>query len=162
MIKQKLSSSNRGFTLVELMIILVSLGIIVAIIYHTYSGIQNQSINTKKETAIRTLQESIEKFYSKNMYYPSLANINSSAWRNINMPGLTNTMLKDPTWTTKNTLCNLEGKAILLSTPQPGCYGYSPTNNGASCANSDKTCSEYTLSAILEGNKGLYTLHQLD
>jgi len=162
MIKLKPSSNNRGFTLVELMIVLVSLGIIVFIIYQTYSGIQNQSINTKKETAIRTLQESIEKFYSKNMYYPSLANINSSAWRSINMPSLTNKMLQDPTWTTKNTFCNLDGQAVLLSIPRPGCYAYAPTNNGASCANSDTTCSEYTLSAFLVGNKGLYTLHQLD
>jgi len=154
--------NNRGFTLVELMIVLVSVGILIALVFYTYQGAQAKTINTKKESAIRSLQESIEKFYSENMYYPSLANINNSSWRAINMPGLSSKMLQDPTWTNKNTSCTVDGKAILSSTPQPGCFSYAPTNNGVSCVTSDKTCNEYSLSAMLERNNDLYTLHQLD
>jgi Tfp pilus assembly protein PilE len=144
------------------MIILVSVGILIAIIAYTYSGIQARSINTKQETAIRTLQISIEKFYSINMYYPSLVNINNSAWRTTNMPKLNNKILQGPSWTVKNTACTVNSEPILLSRSQPGCFGYSPTNNGANCERSDKTCNEYTLSATLDQSNKRYTLHQLD
>jgi type II secretory pathway pseudopilin PulG len=160
--RHKLTKDSRGFTLIELMIILVSVGILIAIIAYTYSGIQARSINTKQETAIRTLQTSIEKFYSINMYYPSLANINNSAWRTTNMPKLNNKMLQGPSWTVKDTACTVNGQAILLSRSQPGCFGYNPTNNGSSCTRSDKTCNEYMLSATLDQSNKRYTLHQLD
>lgn len=160
--KKRQNINSSGFTLIELMIVLVSIGILIAIVAYTYNGIQARSINTKKEAAIRSLQVSLEKFYSTNMYYPSLTNINNSSWRVANMANAAAKMIQDPTWNAKNTACTVDGEAILLRTPQNGCFGYSPTNNGVSCQAAQKTCNQYSLSATLEQNSNPYTLHQLD
>lgn len=155
-------NKEQGFTIVELLIVIVVIGILAAIVITTYSGIQAKARNAKRETDIQSLQTQIEAFYSQNQYYPSLTDMNSSAWRATNMKSLDASAMQDPSWSSSNTACTVSGAPTLLTTSQSGCYGYAPTASGASCEAADTTCNQYTLTASMEQGVGTYTKANLD
>ena len=160
--RSHLNNDTKGFSLIEIFVVLISVGVLVAIVVTTYSGIQARSRNNTRTANITTLQEYIEKFYSQNMYYPSLKDMNSASWRAANMKGLALGALKDPSWTVANKFCTVNGAPVLIDSSKPGCYGYAPTNNGANCETQDSTCNDYTLTATLEQGGGVYSKKQLD
>jgi prepilin-type N-terminal cleavage/methylation domain-containing protein len=142
----KLNRQSRGFTIIELLIVLIVIGILVAIVFSTYSGIQAKNRNTKRETDIENLQSQLESFYSQNDYYPSLGDINSASWRKTNMPTLNVSYMIDPS--SKMTTANV----TLAASPQSDVYSYNVTDSsGDSCENHDVNCAVYTLTATFEG-----------
>ena len=154
--------NNHGFSVIEILIVLIAVGLLVGIVAYTYAGIRARSRdNTRIADLTTELQTNIEAFYSQNMYYPSLKDMNSPSWRTTNLPKLKSNAIQDPSWTPSNKTCTLNNQPILLKKAQPGCYGYNPTNNGASCESNDTACNQYTLTANLEQG-GLYIKTQLD
>jgi len=155
-------NNQRGISTIEVLIVLVTIGVMAWIVDTTYTGIQAKSNNSTRATDINTIQEHIETFYSQNMYYPTLADMNNSSWVTTNLKGLDQSVMQDPSWTNKNKLCNINSQPVFLVRSQPGCYGYNPTNNGASCAAKANTCNDYVLSASLQQGGGVYTKRQLN
>lgn len=88
--------------------------------------------------------------------------MNNAAWRKANLKGVSQSMLEDPSWSKTNKACTLNGQPILIAKSQPGCLGYQPTNNGASCEADATSCNDYTLTATLEQGGGVYSKSQLD
>lgn len=158
----RLKKDNKGFSIIELVIILLFIGVLVGIVGYTYSGIKASSRNDKREAQLRILQEYVENFYSHNMYYPTLAEMNNPNWLAANMKGFTSSMIQDPSWTATNKYCSVNNKPVLIAHSKYGCFGYAPTNNGVSCVALAKSCNHYTLTASLEQSNTVYTLHQLD
>jgi prepilin-type N-terminal cleavage/methylation domain-containing protein len=68
-----LSSQNtrRGFTIVELLIVIVVIGILAAITIVAYNGVQSRARFSKMQSDIRTLQNYIEAYNATNGSYPS-------------------------------------------------------------------------------------------
>ena len=66
-----LHKKDGGFTVIELLIVIVVIGILAAIVISTYSGIQVKERNSKRQTDIVAIQTQLEAFYSQNGYYPS-------------------------------------------------------------------------------------------
>ena len=151
-----------GFTFVEMLIVLASLIFLFTIIAYTYDGIKARSRNDARTADIRKLQVYLETFYSQNTFYPSRADLNSPAWEKANLKGFSVSDLADPLWKPSNKVCTSDGNPVLLAKSQNGCFGYAPTNNGASCEKNDQTCDKYTLTATLESGGGIYTKTQLD
>ncbi len=135
---------DRGFTIVELLIVIVVIGILALLVITTYSGIQAKARNAKRQTDIQSLQTQIEAYFSQNAFYPSLTDMNSSSWRGTNMKSLDSNALINPSNPTQST--------TLVAAPAAKSYSYAVTNSsGGSCESDDTTCSQYTLTATYEG-----------
>lgn len=139
-----LRKQNSGFTIVELLIVIVVIGILALLVVTTFTGIQQRARNTERQTDIKAIHGQVEAFYAQNGRYPTLANLNDSVWRAAEMKGLDKEALKDP----KNPAT--DGTEYNLATaPAANVYSYEVTPAG--CDNSTTDCSGYTLTTTYEG-----------
>lgn len=149
---------GKGFTIVELLIVIVVIGILALLVITTYSGIQSKARNSKRQTDLQSLQTQLEAFFSQNGYYPTEADMNNSSWLTTNMKSLDQNALIDPSNPTQSkALCdNTNGVAKS--------YCYVATDSaGADCTGTN--CAKYTLVATFEGTvngQDKYTKTNLD
>lgn len=147
-----LKRKQNGFTIVELLIVIVVIGILAALVITTFTGIQQKARNTKRETDIKAIYGQVEAYYAQNGKYPTLANINDATWRSTNMKGLETQALQDPK----------AASPALASAPAANVYAYAVTaSDGTACDNSTKDCAQYTLTATFEGG-GTFTRSNLN
>lgn len=140
-----LKKRNQGFTIVELLIVIVVIGILALLVITTYSGIQAKARNSKRSSDVATIQTQLEAFFQNSGYYPSLGNMNDSTWLAANMKSLDTGALIDPSNATQS-------KTLVDSTSPTKQYGYQVRDSsGASCEADATTCSQYTLTATYEG-----------
>ena len=153
-----LKKRNQGFTIVELLIVIVVIGILALLVITTYSGIQQKARNSKRQTDIQSVQTQLEAFYSQNGYYPSLTDMNNGSWLTSNMKSLDQNALIDPSNPTQS--------KTLVAAPAAKSYAYAVTDSsGASCESTDTNCAKYTLTATYEGTvngASTYTKSNLD
>lgn len=139
-----LKKRGQGFTIVELLIVIVVIGILALLVITTYSGIQAKARNSQRQTDAQSLQTHIEAFFSQNGYYPSLTDMNTGSWLSTNMKSLDQGALVDPS--------NTSQSKTLASSPTAKQYSYQVTNSSdTSCEADDTTCAKYTLTATYEG-----------
>jgi prepilin-type N-terminal cleavage/methylation domain-containing protein len=145
-------SNDKGFTIVELLIVIVVIGILAALVVTTFTGIQQRARNTERQTDIKAIHGQVEAYYAQNGRYPTLDNLNDAAFRTANMKGLDVEALKDP-----------KGSAsTLAATAAANVYSYAVTaSGGGACDNSTADCAAYTLTATNEGG-GTYTKTNLN
>ena len=131
--------NNRGFTIVELLIVIVVIGILAALVVVTYNGIQQKARDTERKTDINALHGQLEAYQAQNGKYPTLTEVNTPAFRAANMKGLDPAALQDP-----------KGDAQTLeAASDANDYGYAATP--ANCDNAaGGDCLQYTLTATLE------------
>ncbi len=67
----KRKSFSFGFTIIELLIVIVVIGILSAIGIMSYSKVQQTSRDAKRSSSISTIAEALENYYQKNGEYPS-------------------------------------------------------------------------------------------
>lgn len=133
--------NQQGFTIVELLIVIVVIGILAALVITTFTGIQQQARDTERKADIKALQGQIEAYYANKGNYPTRTNVNDATWRSTNMKGLDAEALKDP-----------KGSAqTLAATVSATQYRYDVlTSASATCETDETTCARYTLEADLE------------
>jgi prepilin-type N-terminal cleavage/methylation domain-containing protein len=138
----KYQSKERGFTIVELLIVIVVIGILAALVITTFTGIQQKARNTERTTDIKAMHSSLEAYYAQAGRYPTLAEFNTDTFRSTNMKGLSDDALKDPKGA-NNTL---------VGSPTVNAYAYAPlADDDSACDNSTKDCTKYVLTAKNEG-----------
>jgi len=139
---RSLLKKQQGFTIVELLIVIVVIGILATLVIVTFTGIQRKARNTARQTDINAIASHLEAFYAEEGYYPLPANINTDSWRSTNMKGLADDALIDP-----------KGSAATLAgTSDADSYGYAVlTDADGSCAADETTCTKFTVTATLEG-----------
>ena len=87
----RVGGKQTGFTVVELLIVMVVIGILAILALNTIGGAQARGRDTERITDIRALQKSLEVYYLSNNGYPDLGAINGSLF-----PGLNAQSLIDP------------------------------------------------------------------
>lgn len=68
--KPRSMASGKGFTLVEVMIVVVIVGILAVIGLLQYNRYQAKALNTAALTDLRHLRMELEGFYAENQHYP--------------------------------------------------------------------------------------------
>lgn len=66
----KPSTKQAGFTIVELLIVIVVIGILAAITIVAYNGIQGRARDAKRHTDLAAIQQGLELYYIDNGGYP--------------------------------------------------------------------------------------------
>jgi type IV pilus assembly protein PilA len=149
-----LKNKSKGFTIVELLIVIVVIGILATLVIVTFTGIQQKARNSQRQTDINALDSHIEAYYASTGNYPTYTQLTTASWRSSNMKGLDAEALVDP-----------KGNSVSSSSAVAGTYtyGYVANNSttGAACSATgtadDTGCDSFTLTAALEGSSTLYT-----
>lgn len=121
------SHKQSGFTIVELLIVIVVIGILAGLVLNTFNGIQSRARDDERKTDVNAVQGHLEAYHADNGRYPTDANMADAAWVAANLEGL---------------------DAEALNDPSSGTYTYTATP--ADCDNSTDDCTDFTLSADTE------------
>jgi prepilin-type N-terminal cleavage/methylation domain-containing protein len=68
---------SAGFTIIELLIVIVVIGILAAITIVAYNGIQDRASETRSQADIRNVQTIVEKYAAENGNYPSTGGLST-------------------------------------------------------------------------------------
>lgn len=159
-----LKQKQSGFTIVELLIVIVIIGILAGLVITTFVGIQARARDSERQTDINAIQKQVEAYYADKGAYPTAANLNLLAWRSGNNVKLDVKALADPSAATTQ---SLSGTVPNGTTNKP--YSYVPLNAadtacdastdnaGAAITPALGACTQYTLSSWLESKSALYT-----
>lgn len=80
---------KKGFTVVELIVVIVVIGILVSIIAVGYEGLQRDVRDTERAADVDTIKAALEVYYDQNGAYPSVtsgSNLHSFAIDTLNLP----------------------------------------------------------------------------
>jgi len=85
---------KKGFTLIEMLIVMAVVSILIAIIIPSYRGMQQDAWHAKAEKELQTMQAAVESFYRHNNRYPdAIADLTTAS------PRILTKLLDDP-WKT--------------------------------------------------------------
>lgn len=133
-----LRKRQEGFTIVELLIVIVIIGILATLVIVTFTGTQQKARNSQRQTDINAINSHLASYFAEKGGYPAIADLSSSSWIGNNMKGLDPEALVGPK----------SGDGTIQGTPADDThYGYVAAPSG--CATD--ACTSYTLTAVLEG-----------
>jgi prepilin-type N-terminal cleavage/methylation domain-containing protein len=76
--RSKTMSLSNGFTIIELLIVIAIIWILATISLVSFDRIRDDSINSQRESKMRILAETLEKYYQENGEYPSCEAMSAS------------------------------------------------------------------------------------
>ncbi len=148
-----LKNKSEGFTIVELLIVIVVIGILATLVIVTFTGIQQKARDSQRQTDINALDSHIEAYYAQTGNYPTLAQLTDATWRGTNMKGLDPGALTAPNQTAMPT----------SAAPTTNLYQYAPTHDDGTTACTatgtadDPLCTKFTVAALLENNNTVFS-----
>lgn len=83
-----LSVNKKGFTLVELLVVITILAILMTIGIAVYSGVQKNARDLRRKSDLRSIKIALELYYQANGQYPSSTWVGSGAAPNAWISGL--------------------------------------------------------------------------
>lgn len=136
--------NKKGFTIVELLIVIIVIGILATLVLVTFTGIQQSARNTQRQTDIKAVASHLETYNAKNAFYPTaddLNNVTTSTWVADNLKGLDKESTRDPKGT---------AYTFVEGTSTSNQYGYvvTPTDCDNTAGNE---CTGFTLTYNEEG-----------
>ncbi len=141
-----LKRKQEGFTIVELLIVIIVIGILAALVLVTFTGVQQKARNTERTTDVKAVASHLEVYNAQNGYYPTSAQLTASdgsvaTFIGASLKGLDKEALRDPKG------ANYYLAAGNATSSQ---YGYVPSPSG--CDNSaGNECASFVLSYLPEG-----------
>ena len=156
--------NQSGFTIVELLIVIVVIGILAALVLNTFQGVQARARDTERKTDLVAISTQLEAYYTDFGHYPSgSATVDTCGANNggtytgdcdlvvLTTRGLDPEALNDPN----------NNQIIVNANPgnaNDNQYYYDVT--GANCTG--ERCDAFTLSAVLESDGTTFTKNSIN
>lgn len=138
---KSLRNKQSGFTIIELLIVIVVIGILAALVLNAFGNIQERARDTERQSDINSIHTQLELYYADNTSYPDAINT-------TNLPNLSDEALVAPT----------AGETYAFdATTDNGAAGA-----GAACTTAAGTCGEYRLNATLEVDGSTFERNSLN
>lgn len=153
---------QKGFTLVELLIVIIIIGILATLVIVTFTGVQAKARDSQRQTDIGAVDSHLEAFFAEKGYYPSYADLTSAAFLSANLKGLDPQSLIDPKSadSSQTTLTDamLAADIVNGTTPTGTQYAYSAkeADGTTDCTAGDTGCVSFKVTALLESNGQTY------
>lgn len=140
-------TSQKGFTIVELLIVIVVIGILAALVLNTFSGVQRRARDSQRQTDVNSIATQLEVYYNDRGGYP-LANTITTG----NLRGLDAGALQPPN--SGATSINSVGSAVTTKPEVAGdeVYSYWPKNGATTCTSAP--CENFTIYYWNEDRQG--------
>jgi prepilin-type N-terminal cleavage/methylation domain-containing protein len=74
-----------GFTIVELLLVVVVIAILASIVVVAYNGVQERARDAKRETDLSNLQKTIETYKIQNGAYPQTTALSPANWHSVDV-----------------------------------------------------------------------------
>ena len=147
-------AAQKGFTIVELLIVIAVIGILAVLVLNTYSGVQARARDTDRTNDITQISTQLEVYFADNGKYPTYANLHDDTWvdSTSGLKTLDLNALRAPEQITNSTV-----NAAAANKDQ---YGYEPTlAAGGACDNGVTLgdCVKFTLTYWKEQPKSTET-----
>ena len=135
MLKKQL---QKGFTIVELLIVIVVIGILAALVLNTFSGVQRRARDTERQTDINSIATQLEVYYNDNSGYPILTGeLASDTWATSNLKGIDLNALRAPGAAANSMQAT--------ATPDKDHYGYMTYDSDGTTACATSPCAKFKL-----------------
>lgn len=150
-----LKNKQSGFTIVELLIVIIIIGILAGLVITQILGANQKARDTERKTDLNSLASQLETYFAKTGGFPEAADLNNADWRKANEinAGDNNKSLADPSGATNFTLgsSTVSANQYTYTTPTPSGGCISPTTStGQTNTAGDNYCTSFTLTAVLE------------
>lgn len=162
--------NRRGFTIIELTIIITVMGILLTLGVVNLSGAQANARDAERKTDIETIAQHLDNYYSSGSdfsttvgNYPSTSLTATTAsmtqaFRDIDVKSLTAPNITDPTLTFISATNSLQTTGTILPQPTINQYVYQPIATDGSLCNdsSTKECRKFNLYYRSEADNTVY------
>ncbi|MBI1857111.1 prepilin-type N-terminal cleavage/methylation domain-containing protein [Candidatus Saccharibacteria bacterium] len=140
---KSLKKTEKGFTIIELLIVIAIIIILAALVLNNFQGAQAKARDTQRVTDINNIHSKLEEYYNENNYYPSTFTAST-------FPGIDGESLKDPKGQTVTINAAVADQTAAQAVANPGTgnnYLYVPYN----CTGTGNTeCVGYVLKTYIE------------
>ena len=131
--------SQKGFTIVELLIVIVVIGILAALVLNTFSGAQKRARDTERVGDINALATQLEVYYNDKGAYPQWSQINDATKAKTAFPGLDVGAMNAPSNSAAFDL-------VATASANTSEYGYQAfQSDGTTACNTNDACAKFTL-----------------
>ena len=146
----------RGFTLVELIVVIAVIGILAAIVLVGLNKYQADTRDARRLSSVTTISEALEKYYDQNGEYPSCAAITASGGTVVNstLVGLTASALVAPQAPSSQT--NSIACGATLTTNGTDFFEYD--GDGSAACTGSVACLSYTIKYKQEATNSVKSL----
>lgn len=145
----------KAFTLIEVMVVVVIIGILASISILGYNSVQKNARDSSRSAKATVISEALEKYYEKNNEYPSVAALGSQSITAVKQK----LSIQD-----SDVLVLPSGtpgvSAIYSSGPSPTRLAYTGTPNDATCqSNASGYCDTFQLQYVAEADNSTVTIN---
>lgn len=149
-----LKQRQSGFTIVELLIVIVIIGILATLVIVTFSGVQQKARDSERKTDINAIAGQLEAGYANKGYYPTLAGLNSATTRSSLEIRLDLKALADPKNPEEANQAVIAGNSTIPTevpaNPTTSTYRYHYVGEGCTGTTATDQCTGYKLYAYME------------